>query len=44
MKPLLASHFPEAVVKEIDDGIISRPDLTASYIRQRSTADIESVP
>lgn len=42
MGPLLRERFPDAVVKLVDDGIISRPDLTAAAIRERTTADVES--
>jgi len=42
MGPLLREYFPEAVVKIIDDGIISRPELTAAEIRERTTANVES--
>ena len=42
MGPLLREYFPEAAVQVIEDGIISRPDLTAAAIRERTTADLES--
>jgi pimeloyl-ACP methyl ester carboxylesterase len=42
MVPLLAEHFPDAVVKTVENGIISRPDLTAAEVRARTTADVES--
>jgi hypothetical protein len=42
MGPLLDEHFPEAVVRVVEDGIISRPDLAAAVIRERTTADLES--
>ena len=42
LKPLLAKFFPEAVVETVDDGIISRPDLTAAFVRERTKADVES--
>ena len=35
MKPLLPEHFPDAVVETVEDGIISRPDLTAEIVRER---------
>lgn len=40
--PLVRSHLPDAVVEEVEDGIISRPDLTAAVIRERTRADVES--
>ncbi len=40
MKPLLSDYFPEAVVATVDDGIITRPDLTAGFVRERTTADV----
>jgi pimeloyl-ACP methyl ester carboxylesterase len=42
MRPLLRKHFPEAVVESVENGIISRPDLTAAVVRQCTTADVES--
>ena len=42
MRPLLRERFPDAVIETIEDGIISRPDLTAAVVRQRTTADVES--
>jgi pimeloyl-ACP methyl ester carboxylesterase len=42
MRPLLRKHFPDAVVKTVENGIISRPDLTAAEVRKRTTADVES--
>jgi pimeloyl-ACP methyl ester carboxylesterase len=42
MRPLLRKRFPDAVIETIEDGIISRPDLTAAVVRQRTTADVES--
>ena len=42
MRPLLREHFPEAVVESVENGIISRPDLTAAEVRERTTADVES--
>jgi pimeloyl-ACP methyl ester carboxylesterase len=42
MRPLLRRHFPQAVIATIEDGIISRPDLTAAVIRERTTTDVES--
>ena len=40
--PLVRRHMPEAVVEEVADGIISRPELTAAVIRERTRADVES--
>ena len=42
MRPLLRERFPDAVVKSVENGIISRPDLTAAEVRERTTADVES--
>ena len=42
LEPVLREHFPEAVIEILEDGIISRPDLTAAVIRERTTADVES--
>jgi pimeloyl-ACP methyl ester carboxylesterase len=42
MRPLLREHFPDAVIKSVENGIISRPDLTAAEVRERTTADVES--
>ena len=42
MRPLLAEQFPEAVVETVADGIISRPDLTAAFVRERTAAGVES--
>jgi len=43
MKPLLVTHFPDAVVEAVEDGIITRPDLTAGFVRERAKANVESV-
>jgi hypothetical protein len=42
LKPLLDEYFPGAVVQQVEDGIISRPDLTAAIVRERTKADVES--
>ena len=46
MRPLLRERFPEAIIEEVDDGIISRPDQTAAVIRRMLSAvpaaDLES--
>jgi hypothetical protein len=42
MEPLIREHFPNAVIKPVENGIISRPDLTAAEVRQCSTANVES--
>ena len=42
MEPILHRHFPEAVVRRVENGIISRPDLTAAEIRACATANVES--
>jgi pimeloyl-ACP methyl ester carboxylesterase len=38
LRPLLAHIVPEADVELVDDGILSRPDLTAAIIRRVSAA------
>ena len=40
--PLVRRHMPDAVVLEVEDGIISRPDLSAAVVRERTRADVES--
>jgi pimeloyl-ACP methyl ester carboxylesterase len=42
LRPLLREHFPDAVIGVIEDGVISRPDLTAAFVRERTGADVES--
>jgi pimeloyl-ACP methyl ester carboxylesterase len=42
MIPIIREHLPEAVVERVEDGIISRPDQTAAFVRERTTADVES--
>jgi len=42
MRPLLRQHFPDAIVEPVADGIISRPDLTAGFVRERTTANVQS--
>jgi pimeloyl-ACP methyl ester carboxylesterase len=42
MRPLLAERFPDAVVKSVENGIISRPDLTAAEVRERTAVNVES--
>ena len=44
MAPLMREHFPEAAVEILDDGIISRPDLAARAVRERTRAGVESAP
>jgi hypothetical protein len=40
----LSRHlFPDANVEEIEDGIVSRPDLTAAVVR-RVTAALRAAP
>ena len=45
MRPLVRERFPEAVIEDVEDGIISRPDQTARVIRRllsQVAADVES--
>ena len=38
MERMLAEYFPEAVLEEIEDGMISRPDCTAAVVRRLTAA------
>lgn len=42
MAKIIREHFPEAVVEEVEEGIISRPDLAATILRRLATANVES--
>lgn len=42
LRPLVRRHMPDAAVEEVEDGIISRPELTAAVIRERTRVDVES--
>lgn len=47
MERVLARHFPDAIVESVEDGVISRPDLTASVVRRLTaarTANAKTVP
>jgi pimeloyl-ACP methyl ester carboxylesterase len=43
MEPILREHFPNAVLMRVENGIISRPDLTAAVVRERAAANVESI-
>ena len=39
---IIHEHFPEAVVEQVEEGILSRPDQTAAVVRRLATANVES--
>jgi pimeloyl-ACP methyl ester carboxylesterase len=41
LNALIAKHLPEARVEEVEDGVVSRPDLTAGVVR-RITARLQA--
>lgn len=42
MAKIIHEHFAEAVVEEVEEGILSRPDQAAAVVRRLATANVES--
>lgn len=42
LRRITREHFPDAVVEEVEEGIISRPDLAAAVVRRLTAVNVES--